>query len=98
MISSFQVTQSLKHWDSDVEQELTDWQDWCDAAECALLLMMQLTFAVATTIGTTIAFLLVPMKSLGQDSWKIAAALMGSYIGGGKSSLPAKWGVYFGRI
>lgn len=30
------------------------------------------------------AFMLVPMRSLGQDNWKIAAALMGSYIGGGK--------------
>ncbi|KAL9274235.1 putative membrane protein YjcL [Drosera capensis] len=38
--------------------------------------------AVATMIGTLVAFFLVPMQSLGQDSWKIAAALMGSYIGG----------------
>jgi uncharacterized membrane protein len=38
----------------------------------------------ATVIGTTVAYLLVPMRSLGQDSWKIAAALMGSYIGGGQ--------------
>lgn len=38
--------------------------------------------SVATVIGTLVAFWLVPMRSLGQDSWKIAAALMGSYIGG----------------
>lgn len=38
---------------------------------------------VATTIGTVVAFLMVPMRSLGQDSWKIAAALMGRHIGGG---------------
>lgn len=38
--------------------------------------------SVATVIGTLVAFLLVPMRSLGQDSWKIAACLMGSYIGG----------------
>ncbi|TVU12975.1 hypothetical protein EJB05_46642, partial [Eragrostis curvula] len=38
--------------------------------------------SVATIIGTTVAYLLVPMRSLGPDSWKIAAALMGSYIGG----------------
>lgn len=38
---------------------------------------------VATTIGTAVAFLLVPMRSLGQDGWKIAAALMGRHIGGG---------------
>lgn len=30
------------------------------------------------------AFLMVPMRSLGQDNWKVASALMGSYIGGGK--------------
>ncbi|MCL7035999.1 hypothetical protein MKW94_028956 [Papaver nudicaule] len=33
-------------------------------------------------VGTTVAYLMVPMRSLGQDSWKIAAALMSSYIGG----------------
>lgn len=38
---------------------------------------------VATTVGTVLAYLLVPMRSLGQDSWKIAAALMGRHIGGG---------------
>lgn len=39
--------------------------------------------AVATMIGTLVAYLIVPMRSLGQDSWKIASALMASYIGGG---------------
>lgn len=38
---------------------------------------------VATTVGTVVAYLLVPMRSLGPDSWKIAAALMGRHIGGG---------------
>ncbi|XP_058085811.1 uncharacterized protein LOC131233198 isoform X2 [Magnolia sinica] len=38
--------------------------------------------SVATMIGTVIAYLIVPMRSLGQDSWKVAAALMSSYIGG----------------
>ncbi|XP_073123821.1 uncharacterized protein [Henckelia pumila] len=38
--------------------------------------------SVATVVGTIVAFLMVPMRSLGQDNWKIAAALMGSYIGG----------------
>lgn len=38
---------------------------------------------VGTIVGTVVAYLLVPMRSLGQDSWKIASALMGSYIGGG---------------
>ena len=50
-------------------------------------LFMILTFGnmvlvVATVVGTFVAFLLVPMRSLGADNWKIAAALMGSYIGG----------------
>ncbi|XP_076896894.1 uncharacterized protein LOC143550037 isoform X2 [Bidens hawaiensis] len=38
--------------------------------------------SVASTVGTLVAFLIVPMRSLGQDSWKIASALMASYIGG----------------
>ncbi|KAJ0842559.1 hypothetical protein HanPSC8_Chr14g0643091 [Helianthus annuus] len=38
--------------------------------------------SVATTVGTLVAFMIVPMRSLGQDSWKIASALMASYIGG----------------
>ncbi|XP_019081363.1 uncharacterized protein LOC100264478 isoform X3 [Vitis vinifera] len=46
------------------------------------LLMAFLIGSVATTIGTVVAFLMVPMRSLGQDSWKIAAALMGRHIGG----------------
>ncbi|WCJ36702.1 hypothetical protein M5689_017885 [Euphorbia peplus] len=46
------------------------------------LLLAFLLGTVATIIGTTVAFLLVPMRSLGQDNWKIASALMGSYIGG----------------
>ena len=37
---------------------------------------------VATTVGTAVAYVLVPMQSLGQDGWKIAAALMGRHIGG----------------
>ncbi|KAJ0705537.1 hypothetical protein HanPI659440_Chr14g0574511 [Helianthus annuus] len=38
--------------------------------------------SVATTVGTLVAFMIVPMRSLGQDSWKIASAFMASYIGG----------------
>ncbi|XP_020110842.1 uncharacterized protein LOC109725856 isoform X2 [Ananas comosus] len=47
------------------------------------LLLAFLLGSVATTIGTVVAYLLVPMRSLGQDSWKIAAALMSRHIGGG---------------
>lgn len=39
---------------------------------------------MTTIVGTTVAYLLVPMRSLGHDNWKIAAALMASYIGGSK--------------
>ncbi|CAL9008734.1 unnamed protein product [Prunus brigantina] len=46
------------------------------------LLLAFLLGSVATTVGTVVAYLLVPMRSLGQDSWKIAAALMGRHIGG----------------
>ncbi|KAG7537645.1 hypothetical protein ISN44_As13g015160 [Arabidopsis suecica] len=46
------------------------------------LLLAFLIGSVATTVGTALAYYLVPMKSLGPDSWKIAAALMGRHIGG----------------
>ncbi|KAL8248033.1 hypothetical protein R6Q59_009249 [Mikania micrantha] len=46
------------------------------------LLLAFLIGSVATIVGTLVAFLIVPMRSLGQDSWKIASALMASYIGG----------------
>ncbi|XP_015071080.1 uncharacterized protein LOC107015347 isoform X2 [Solanum pennellii] len=46
------------------------------------LLLAFLLGSAGTIIGTLVAYMLVPMRSLGQDSWKIAAALMGSYIGG----------------
>ncbi|KAL0710338.1 hypothetical protein Bca4012_017316 [Brassica carinata] len=46
------------------------------------LLLAFLIGSVATTVGTVLAYYLVPMKALGPDSWKIAAALMGRHIGG----------------
>lgn len=46
------------------------------------LLLAFLVGSVATTVGTVVAFYLVPMRSLGQDAWKIAAALMARHIGG----------------
>ncbi|KAL6127156.1 hypothetical protein ACLB2K_075199 [Fragaria x ananassa] len=46
------------------------------------LLLAFLLGSVATTVGTVVAYLLVPMRALGPDSWKIAAALMGRHIGG----------------
>ncbi|KAL9225335.1 hypothetical protein vseg_001276 [Gypsophila vaccaria] len=46
------------------------------------LLLAFLIGSVATTVGTALAFFLVPMRALGSDAWKIAAALMGRHIGG----------------
>ncbi|CAF1755276.1 unnamed protein product [Brassica oleracea var. botrytis] len=46
------------------------------------LLLAFLIGSLATTVGTVLVYVLVPMKSLGSDSWKIAAALMGRHIGG----------------
>lgn len=46
------------------------------------LLLAFLLGSVATVIGTVVALFIVPMRSLGSDGWKIATALMGSYIGG----------------
>lgn len=46
------------------------------------LLLAFLLGSVATAVGTVVAFVLVPMRSLGQDNWKIAAALMSRHIGG----------------
>lgn len=65
---------------------------YCCVIVCCILLPLLLVrgplilnccMTVATTIGTVVAYLLVPMRSLGQDSWKIAAALMSRHIGGG---------------
>ncbi|KAL5744683.1 hypothetical protein ACOSP7_027545 [Xanthoceras sorbifolium] len=46
------------------------------------LLLAFLIGSVATAVGTVLAYLMVPMRSLGQDGWKMAAALMGRHIGG----------------
>ncbi|XP_078438388.1 uncharacterized protein LOC144708821 isoform X2 [Wolffia australiana] len=46
------------------------------------LLLAFLLGSVATVVGTVVAYLVVPMRSLGPDSWKIAAALMSRHIGG----------------
>ncbi|CAF2323758.1 hypothetical protein BRARA_J00785 [Brassica rapa] len=46
------------------------------------LLLAFLIGSIATTVGTALAYYLVPMRALGPDSWKIAAALMGRHIGG----------------
>lgn len=42
---------------------------------------------MATVLGTLVAMVLVPLRSLGPDGWKIASALMSRHIGGGQFSL-----------
>jgi uncharacterized membrane protein len=51
-------------------------------ADTGRLLLAFTVGAVATTIGTVVALIVVPLRSLGPDSWKIAAALMSRHIGG----------------
>ncbi|BBM98957.1 hypothetical protein MPTK1_1g17530 [Marchantia polymorpha subsp. ruderalis] len=46
------------------------------------LIIAFLLGSVATIFGTWVALLVVPLKSLGPDGWKIAAALMSRHIGG----------------
>ena len=46
------------------------------------LLLAFLLGTVGTVVGTLVAFSFLPLRSLGSDSWKIAAALMGRHIGG----------------
>ncbi|XP_076896911.1 uncharacterized protein LOC143550059 [Bidens hawaiensis] len=46
------------------------------------LLLAFLVGSVATTVGTVVAYWMVPMRPLGREGWKIAAALMGRHIGG----------------
>ena len=45
---------------------------------------MHFEYVVATVIGTLVAWKIVPLHSLGNDGWKIIAALMSRHIGGGK--------------
>lgn len=46
------------------------------------LLKVFCTGTIATVIGTLVAWCIVPMKSIGSNAWKIAAALTARHIGG----------------
>lgn len=46
------------------------------------LLIAFIVGAVSTIIGTIAAFSLIPLKSLGEDGWKVACALNSRHIGG----------------
>ncbi|KAI3720712.1 hypothetical protein L2E82_31705 [Cichorium intybus] len=47
------------------------------------LLLAFLIGSVGTIIGTVVALMIVPMRSMGENGWKVACALMASHIGGG---------------
>ena len=50
--------------------------------------LVRFEYVVATVIGTLVAWRIVPLQSLGNDGWKIIAALMSRHIGGGKIIIP----------
>ena len=53
-----------------------------------LSFLVRFESVVATVIGTLVAWKIVPLHSLGNDGWKIIAALMSRHIGGGKIIIP----------
>ena len=61
-------------FDSDLKRVLAD---------TGTLLISFVVGAVATVVGTIVAFPLLPLKSLGTDvGWRVACALAARHIGG----------------
>lgn len=60
-------------FDSDIKRVIRD---------AGSLLMAFLVGAVSTVVGTLGALALVPLKSLGDQGWKVASALTARHIGG----------------
>ncbi|XP_068314887.1 uncharacterized protein [Pyrus communis] len=75
-----QQAAAQSHFSRQQVREDEDW--WNVMRSTGTLLLAFVLGSVATMVGTLVAFLMVPMRSLGPDNWKIAFALMGSYIGG----------------
>jgi len=50
--------------------------------ETGSLLIAFFVGALSTIIGTIGAFALIPLKSLGEEGWKVASALCSRHIGG----------------
>jgi hypothetical protein len=46
------------------------------------MLLAFIVGAISTIIGTLVTYPLLPLKSLGSDSWKVASALAARHIGG----------------
>ena len=60
-------------FDSDIRRVVKD---------SGSLLMCFMVGAVSTIIGTIATFSLIPLRTLGQDGWKVACALNSRHIGG----------------
>lgn len=60
-------------FDSDLRRVISD---------TGSLLVAFFVGAIATIVGTLVAFPIVPLKSLGPDGWRVACALAARHIGG----------------
>lgn len=47
--------------------------------------------ALATVAGSLLAFKLMPLRVLGADGWKVAAALTARHIGGSVNYVAVRW-------
>ena len=60
-------------FDSDLKRVVRD---------AGSLLIAFLIGALSTVVGTLVAFPLIPLKTLGENGWKVACALTARHIGG----------------
>lgn len=60
-------------FDSDLRRVITD---------TGSLLLAFIVGAISTIIGTLLAYLVIPLKALGNDGWRVASALAARHIGG----------------
>jgi len=51
-------------------------------SDTGTMLLAFIVGAISTIIGTLVTYPLLPLKSLGSDSWKVASALAARHIGG----------------
>lgn len=75
MVNQFLVPLAvpLLLFDSDLKRVVRD---------AGSLLIAFIVGAVSTVVGTLCAFTLIPLKSLGDQGWKVACALTSRHIGG----------------
>jgi uncharacterized membrane protein len=60
-------------FDSDLKRVVRD---------AGSLLVAFLIGALSTVVGTLVAFTLIPLRTLGENGWKVACALTARHIGG----------------